>query len=192
MKKTLLSIAIAGLMTTIANAASLTWSAKSIAFDGSTLKNDSTITGYLIFLSSGSYETSYKLDDSSTASSVASAIGTSVSEKTKTSAVGKLSADFSFSFDNGDYDNGDVFGLLLVYTGASDGKTYYNLSSSTFELSGMADDRATLSTDYSFSFSTNENKGSLSSGGGWTAVPEPSTAMLALAGLALLIKRRRA
>ena len=41
-------------------------------------------------------------------------------------------------------------------------------------------------------YTTAEPSSKVSPGGGWTAVPEPSTAALALAGLALLLKRRKA
>ena len=38
----------------------------------------------------------------------------------------------------------------------------------------------------------NDSATTVTPGGGWAAVPEPSTAALALAGLALLLKRRKA
>ena len=48
-------------------------------------------------------------------------------------------------------------------------------------------------SQFSFSNTKNADTATPTTGGGWYAsVPEPSTAMLALAGLALLIKRRRA
>ncbi len=83
--------------------------------------------------------------------------------------------------------------MFLVYNDGTD--TWYNFSSTV----------ATITTDatgafeaksFAFDYSTKttiESDGQTPSG--WTKiniVPEPSTAILALAGLALLIKRRRA
>ncbi len=82
----------------------------------------------------------------------------------------------------------------------SGGKTYINVSSTVFALTG-ADVNAFLTEgtavpSSSFGFTDSKPTTSLSttsaSSGGWVAVPEPSTAALALAGLALLLKRRKA
>ena len=183
--KKLLTIGIA-ILAGVASAVNMNWGATGIKFDGNTLKSDATVTGYLIALTS--FATSYTLTDSFSASD----IGTQVDTKNKTSAVGKLSG--SWTIDTDTYDNGSTFAMLLVYTGAADGKTYYNLSSGLVEISGMSTDPPVNAGDTAstFSFSTSSEKGKLSAGGGWTAVPEPSTAMLALAGLALLIRRRKA
>jgi len=81
----------------------------------------------------------------------------------------------------------------------SEGKTYYNYSANIYTVSGIDPDVGDASTlgDATFTFDMNTKTTlsggqSATAGGGWTVVPEPSTAMLALAGLALLIKRRRA
>ena len=190
MKKTFLAIVALAFVASSASALSFSWSATKVAFDGNQLKNDTAITGYLIYLSSGSFDSSYTISESSTGNSVASSIGTLVSSASKTTAVAKIAG--TASFDYGEYTNGDVFGLLLTYTG-SDGKTYFNLSQTTYTLSGITSE--TSSPDaaaFTMSYSGPTEKTSVSSGGGWTAVPEPSTAALALAGLALLLKRRKA
>ena len=89
-----------------------------------------------------------------------------------------------------------VYGAALQrsFDYAAEGKTYYNLSTTTYTLSSIADNTSTetMSTASSFTWTTGEDSSSLKAGGGWTAVPEPSTAALALAGLALLLKRRKA
>ena len=87
--------------------------------------------------------------------------------------------------------SGSYFGLLYAYTSGSDqyyfagtvyqfsdtDTTHYNSDLQTFT---WKDDKLATSTD-----STGASQG-------WVAVPEPSTAALALAGLALLLKRRKA
>ena len=190
--KKLGTIALVCMAVLSAQATSFTWKATKVAFDGTQLKSDASVSAYLVYLSSGAYDSSYALSESMTGESLASTIGTTVSSASKTSGLAALSGTATFTF--GDYNNGDVFGMLLVYSGSSDGKTYYNLSSDTYALSGLSDETstppaATFTFDYA---SKNDSGSSISKGGGWTAVPEPSTAMLALAGLALLIKRRRA
>ena len=85
-----------------------------------------------------------------------------------------------------------TFGLYLTYTD-TDNVTWYNVSSSTYTIpAGSSDITTGLSTTFAFDWKKNDEGTRLTSGGGWTQVPEPSTAMLALAGLALLLKRRRA
>ena len=89
-----------------------------------------------------------------------------------------------------------TFGLFLTYTD-SDSVTWHNVSSSTYTIpSGSSDITTGLSTNFVFDWKQNERGVALTSGGGWAAapavVPEPGTASLALAGLALLLKRRRA
>ena len=187
MKKQLAIVALA-LMAFSASAVNMVWgSATAIKFNGTNLKEDTTVIGYLIAVDS--FATSYTLSDSFKTSD----IGTQVDVYSAgTSKMSKIQG--SWTIDTDHYDNGSKFAMLLVYTGASDGKTYYNLSSDLVEMSGMSLDPPVNAgnTSSSFSYSTSSESGKLKSGGGWTAVPEPSTAMLAIAGLALLLKRRKA
>ena len=197
MKKATL-IALFCFAATAAQAVTWTWSASGVKFDGTTLKSSTAVTGYLIYLGTSSFADSYTVTKTSTADSIASTIGTKVDSVNKTSAVGKLTGEWTFDYGT-TYNNGDNFAVLLQYV--AEDKTYFNLSSAVITLSGGNDADAATQTPAtdpsnsaaSFSFATAGEKNSLSKGGGWTvAVPEPSTAMLALAGLALLIKRRRA
>ncbi len=191
--KKLLALFVFAAMASTASALSFNWTVTGIKFGDETLKKSTDVVGYLIYLGAGgSYSTSYALSKDSTADTIASSIGQKVSTSTTaTSNAGKLTT--TYTFDYGDKTNGDVFGVLLSYT--KEGKTYYNLSSSTYTLAGISDETSSLDTA-TISFSSFADKGeasSISSGSGWVqAVPEPSTAALALAGLALLLKRRKA
>ena len=185
----LLAAVVAALAST-ASALSFDWAATGVTFDSTKLKSNAGVTGYLIYLASGSYS-EVTLSADSTGTSVAESLGTIVSTANKTTAVSKLAG--TASFDYGTYNNGDVFGLVLTYADSSSGKTYFNIASGTYTLSGVSDETSTPSdASYSFSWSGPTESSKASSGGGWTAVPEPSTAALALAGLALLLKRRKA
>jgi hypothetical protein len=195
--KTFAIIAMTTFMATMASAASLTWKVSAVKFDGNTLKSNSDVTAYLIYLSSGALSSPYDIMGATTADAVAAKIGTVVDTKKGTGALGSMSDPFNWTYTtkdsaNGVYGNGDTFGFLLAY--AAEGKTYYNLSTTTYTLSNIADNTSTetMSTASSFTWTTGEDSSSLKAGGGWTAVPEPSTAALALAGLALLLKRRKA
>lgn len=90
-----------------------------------------------------------------------------------------------------------TFGLFLTYTDSND-VTWYNVSSQTYTIpSGSSDITTGLSQNFAFNWTQNERGVALTSGGGWAAaaatpIPEPSTAALALAGLAMLLKRRKA
>ena len=185
MKKILASIAVGLLAVSSASALSFDWDITKVSFNDALLKSDTTVIGYCVYLASGSYSTSYDLTDPFSVSSIGTIVGT----KEGTSNKAKLGG--TTTFDYGDYKNGDVFGFVLSY--ASGGKTYYNIASDTYTLSGIVDESSSLTTATgTFNYGTKGESKTISSGTGWTAVPEPSTAALALAGLALLIKRRRA
>lgn len=184
----------------MASAASFSWTSSKLSFGETVLKN-TAMTAYLIYVGNNTaHGASVTVTKDSTAESIASSFGTSAKVakdySVTASRTGILTDDFSFSASGGEYASKDVFALLLSYT--SEGKTYFNLSSvdSAYTLSvpGENPDIATYATaDFSFGNSVVGESNSLSSGGGWTvAVPEPSTAALALAGLALLLKRRKA
>ena len=182
------------LLVGVASATTMNWNATLVSFNGSKVGKTTDVVGYLIYLggAGSTLSNSYALTADSTADSIISSIGTKVATQTGTTVASKLNNNYSFTLDT-DYSNGDVFAMLISY--AKDGKTYYNLTSAAVSMTGAIADPPTdaENANFSFSYSTAGESSSLSKGGGWTvAVPEPSTAMLALAGLALLIKRRRA
>ena len=184
--KKLLSLALVALIALSANAASIAWKSTALSFDGATLKSNTSVVGYLIYLgNSASLDASYAITDSFDASSIGTVAQT---DSNGTAKAGQVGETLQFAF--GSYQNNDAFALLVSYT--TEGKTYWNLSSTINSLSGLSDELSTPAdfTTFAFNNATAEN-GTLKAGGGWTAVPEPASAMLALAGVAMLIRRRK-
>lgn len=185
--KKLLSLAAIALVAGAASAVTMQWStASAVQFGGSNLKSNNNVTGYLIALSA--FEDSYTLDDTFDFSDV----GTKVDDKVGTSAMSKVNK--TWTIDTDQYGNGDTFALLLKYV--KDGDTYWNLSSNFATISGMTVDPPVnaANTTNAFSYGTG-TEGILTAGGGWSKVkpvPEPATGALALAGIALLFRRRKA
>ena len=187
----ILGIAAVALLANIAGAASVDWSTAALSFGETSLKKNTDVAGYLVYLSSGSLASTYTIDDSFSAASVGTVI-TGASDTDGANKGGLLTGTLNVT-DLG-YNNGDSFALVLSYK--SEGKTYWNISSTVNTLSGLDDTDPRINptdwTDFAVSSTVAGETGKASGGSGWTAVPEPSTAALALAGLALLLKRRKA
>ncbi len=187
--KSFVGFVVVATLASMANAASVDWTTGALSFGGTELKKNTDVKGYLVYLSSGSLASTYTIDDSFSAASV----GTVVASDTDGTNKGSLLTG-SLSVTTLGYSNGDVFAFVASYK--ADGKTYWNISETLNTLSGVDPNDPTVSpadfTAYSMSSTVAGETGKASGGSGWTAVPEPSTAALALAGLALLLKRRKA
>ena len=179
-----LSLAAFALLAGTAQALSFQWSSNILKFDGANLRNVNSVTGYLVYLGSGAtLESSYSVD------SLPSAVGTEVDSKVGTATTSKVAQTVEFNY--GDYVNGDSFAMVVSYTSGAD--TYWNISSTVYTLSGITDERSQLSNaTFTFDLTTAEKSSTVAVGGGWTSVPEPATAALALLGLGMLVKRRKA
>lgn len=186
MKKTFTFIAVAVFAMT-SQGAQIAWNLSNVAFGGSKLADAGTeFVASLFYLGNGgSLAESYSADDIAALDIKESATGT----------TSKAANAGTYTLTEGSDKNGDVFGMLLSYT--TGGKTYYNIAATTYTLSGFADATSTVDS-YKLAASAmtyttaDASVTKASPGGGWTVVPEPSTAALALAGLALLLKRRKA
>ena len=175
------------LLVSMANAASIQWelnTAAKVNFDTKSVGKNAT--AYVVFLGT----------DSLSALTYADFIAKTQVGDSYTTSLGQLKKlDVEVDSDTG---LGN-YGLYMTYVG-TDSKTYYNISTSIYSLTA-ANVQALLSEgtalpSSSFAFTDSKPTTSLATtsaaSGGWVAVPEPSTAALALAGLALLLKRRKA
>lgn len=180
-------------------AASFNWGTGTVkaSFDGTAFTTaDYTVTAYLVYLADGDTSSMFTVDY--TAPGAINAVVGNATAKPATTGSNANKGKVKGKFDDALVANGNTFGMYLKYTDAS-GVSWFNFSSDTYTVSGLSTGGEVLDDAvYTFNFdSKTEIKNSsqtVSAGGGWhsIAVPEPSTAALALAGLALLIKRRRA
>ena len=196
MKKVITLLAV--LATTSSFAASINWGTTSAATFGGTKMGGVSARLIIIGAADLASGASFTITESSTISSLAGAIGTDTgtagSTTSTASGMGKGKVAGTYTFDTG-LNDGDYVAVLLSYV--SEGTTWYNLTStSQVSYNAVAGvwNNSSNAANWSFSGgSADDSKtGKLAVGGGWAAVPEPSTAALALAGLALLLKRRKA
>ena len=197
--KRLLILAILMTIGLQANGATISWGVNKSYFGTSSLS--SKATGYLVYL--GSAGTTW---ENTSVNYKAIAEGTSENYLAKkTSSTGKVTGSVEATEDvtpvfSGSQtiiaDGNSVFGILLAYVDSAENKTYYHLGGTyLFDTSLDTEHGGTYTPGTKMFTWTDAAVASNSSGPaaqGWVAVPEPSTAALALAGLALLLKRRKA
>lgn len=182
-----------------ASAVSFQWSTASQVSFGDSLVSaltPATYTAQLVYLGTDGKWTEVSILDTGIDLGSETTVGnsvTSVSGKTGAFANrnSKANGSTTVATANGTYS------LLLTYVDNA-GTSWFNISSSTYTVPADADESTTgLSASFAFASGKTEVPfgEKLAAGGGWytgTPIPEPSSAALALAGLALLIKRRRA
>ena len=200
MKKAFTAIAALALTIGAASALSFEWATSTqITFNGTKLNSAALAAPATVDLIYLGTDKAWSFDESGLVTDEAVSTGTI----TTTGLVakrgygsGKMDQFVDTSFADGSkFNNGNVFGVLITYTDAN-GDVWYNLSSNTFTLTGVADDTTSIDkATFSFAWTNDESGADApTAGGGWwtVPVPEPVSAGLALAGIALLLKRRRA
>lgn len=207
MKKIMVALGAIALATGV-QAASIRWTSANYSyFADSTGAKVTTDAAYNTALNGGSIvlaylgiSTSYSWDGATVLSG--SDISGTTGALTTTGLArnqGRVTGTFSFTYDDAEgavnvVENGSVFGVMYQdSTGAlsklllidSDGKTGAELDA-VYIVSGLVDDTSTLDT---FTFTT---AGTATASNNFTAVPEPTSGLLMLLGMAgLALKRKR-
>ena len=194
MKNTLLTMTIL-LSAFVAEAAQINWGSKGALYDGTTIMskaNGYSTTAYLVYLgSAGATWDSFDVvsfastkSDENVVAGPKNANDYGVVVATASPYAVTVGAPVGGGTDVLT-DGSSTFGVLYLATGGSFGENTYYVTGDEFVYD-------TTSENYKAGTSTLTAQSSVPSGTTWTAVPEPSTAALALAGLALLLKRRKA
>lgn len=186
--KKLMIVAAVSLCAVCAEAAAFTWQATAdLTTDGSTVATSTAMKGgvfALVYLGSDSDKLAW---DTAKDNIVDTATPNFASSMGKTSA--KTSK--SFTFDMSEYSNGDIFSVVFK---DSSGSLFYlqegasgNMSP-TYTISGLENDNSPLA-DFTFASSAF----SISTAPSAAVVPEPTSALLLVLGMAgLALRRKRA
>ena len=190
--KKFITMMVVALVAVSASAASFNWGTGTTkaSFGGTAITTTNGAMGYLVLLTGTSLEASVIEDAISAPSYVSSKANTST-------GLPAVKGRITGTYDSADVANGQNYGMFITYSDGTD--TWYNFSSTVYTVSGLDELGTTPLADavFAFDFTTqNEvsNGDAITDGKGWykaVAVPEPASAMLALAGVAMLIRRRK-
>ena len=201
MKKTITILALT--ISIVSQAATFRWNTQSITFDSVNVGAGQPVS--LLYLGNGgSFDYASFFDNDYTV------------QATHTTMDGKSSGQIGLqptTVSGSPTSNGDVY--LAVIKRTVGGLDYYNASTLPFVISGVVDDSSDIpnyvaqfnfgKTDLSATYGVGGDYATLElaqtalwgkAGSGWTSftfipVPEPATGAMALAGLALLFRRKR-
>ena len=185
MKKLMIAIAVAA-VAVIGNAASVNWDAGTVLEPSGAMANKS-VTGYLFVIDAATYTalTAFATDGSSLSSAVWSSYGDKLSEAYASETTSKRGA-LKLIDDSKAYNAGETAYAALIYTyGTGDSLQYIgNIGSAEFT-SAMDVDKAAMALNI-FGDTT---KGATA----WStaAVPEPTSGLLLLLGMAGLALKRK-
>lgn len=189
MKKLLTIVAFCATLAA-SQAAQINWGLTgAIQFDGTKVgANGATLT--LVYLNTGA--STWSADALTIAQGKTTETAETVATKNTNNGSQALATASPWAYDWGDtttissstVKKGSVFAYIA--TTVQDGKTYY-WASDTYTVTDSGDNWDSTALKYTMSQTAASGPNN-----NWKAVPEPSTAALALAGLALLLKRRKA
>ena len=190
--KKFITMMVVALVAVSASAASFSWGTGTtkVSFGGTNITAANGAVGYLVLLTDTSLGASVVDNAIKAPNSVASEVNISSGFPMNLGLI-------SGSYTSSDIANGQNYGMYITYSDGTD--TWYNFSSTVYTVEGL-DELGTTplsAANFAFDFTTqNEvsNGDAIIAGKGWykaVAVPEPASAMLALAGVAMLIRRRK-
>lgn len=185
--KKLVIVATVALAAICTQAAQFKWSAMQVkdgynsGTDGYTAANISGVTAYLIM--SGDLSQSDFIAGAKNKTYTSANIGT-YAASSKAVASGNIAAT-TFDYDTAVSVGGQETAYFVIFS--SDGGYFYTSAEKS------ADVVATGSSTMSFGLQSTSNTLGAGSAGSWTAVPEPTSGLLVLLGMAgLALRRRRA
>ena len=183
MKKLMIALAAVA-MTVVANAAAVSWSSGTISLPSGSTAAKGDVTAYLFLVDATTYATYSSFTDGAKLSDAVYADYKSLTGYNATASSGKKG---TANMDTGvDYSAGTTLYGVILYTTTQDSKDYYMGNVATGVVEGSADidvgglSQAIFGTSYATAWST-------------AAVPEPTSGLLMLLGMAgLALRRRRA
>ena len=187
MKKLIIAM-FAGVIGIAANAASVTWQADDGGIlypNGDMSGGEGYVTMYLWTIDATTYDTLYKGGDAGVSAAVWGAYGS----KLATAESSQLDEEgITYLTSSKSYGTGDTAYAAVIFTyNEGEGVTHYKGNIGSYTLPSETD--MTISQMDSVVLGSVSGSTSL----GWTAVPEPTSGLLMLVGLAgLALRRRRA
>ena len=189
MKKTLLLLAVLFTASQIMFGAAIEWQISGMNkpltnYDGATAANT---TVYLILADSASLSTITGLEGPNAASDFNTALAKITLASVTSNADGKKPATLNSVVSSDLLSAGTTYTFGMLYVSeATDGGYYRYVTSKrpAYDLDGDPTYKQTASLSWATMLGSTWTKG-------YTAVPEPASAMLALAGVAMLIRRRK-
>ena len=190
--KKIITMLVVALVAVSASAATFAWGTGStkVSFDGTAITTSNGAIGYLVLLTGSSFDIA--IEDG--VGIVAPSYVNSQANTSTGLATGKGRITGKYASES--VANGQNYGMFITYNDGTD--TWYNFSSTVYTVSGLADETSSLGDAvFAFDFASQSDVtdgDTITAGSGWvkyTAVPEPASAMLALAGVAMLIRRRK-
>ena len=186
MKKLMIMAAVA-MAAIVSNAAAVTWSTGGLRYGGSTLAKG-TAEGYLWIVSSTAYGTySSYTDGEALSKAIYGDYKDKLASATASDTSGKKGA--LPLTDGAEYSAGDSVYAVILYTTTQDGKDYFMGNAGYVTLESAQD----VEVSNMATFIGGNQNSMTSNATAWAAVPEPTSGLLILLGMAgLALKRKRA